>query len=73
MPRLPEPARRALPLVVLLVFATAAMALGVLLGRGREEPTLQGRRLRVTTLNVGMGEASWVRTDVAEAPLPPPR
>lgn len=62
MSRLPAPARRVLPLVVLLVVATAAMTLGILLGRGRDLPVFQERRLRVVALNVGMGEASWVRT-----------
>jgi competence protein ComEC len=55
-----ESAKRLLPLALLLIAATGAMLAGFLLGR-RPAPA-PSRRLEVTVVNVGHGEASWVRT-----------
>lgn len=53
--------RRLLPLFGLILFATLAMRLGFLLGRPRPTPAKAGQ-LEVTVLNVGQGEASYIRT-----------
>lgn len=52
--------RRLLPLLVLIVCATGAMFLGFQLG-SRPLPSSSGR-LDVTVVNVGQGEAAWIRT-----------
>lgn len=52
--------RRLVPLLALLAFAVAAMLTGFLLGRRPPPPPV--RRLEVTVVDVGHGEASWIRT-----------
>gem|GEM_PF-2924674 len=52
---------RIAPVFALLIVATAAMLLGFRLGAMRRTPQRPGY-LRVAVLNVGHGEASWVRT-----------
>ena len=55
--------RAALPFVGLIAFALAALYLGTRLARRRvSPPTPGGTRLEVTVLNVGQGEASFVKT-----------
>nr|CAA9299361.1 hypothetical protein AVDCRST_MAG63-5060 [uncultured Armatimonadetes bacterium] len=52
--------RRLLPLLAVIFVATSAMLVGFLLGRRPARPPAQ--RLDVTVVNVGNGEAAWLRT-----------
>ncbi len=57
---IPAVVRRLFPLLVMSLLATGAMLAGFLLGSRPLPPPV--RRLDVTVVNVGNGEASWIRT-----------
>lgn len=54
--------RSALPVLALISVALLALTLGVTLRHRRPTPLLPPDRLTVAVLNVGQGEASWIRT-----------
>ncbi|MBC8103259.1 MAG: hypothetical protein H7Z41_11785 [Cytophagales bacterium] len=54
--------RFALPAFALLVLALAAALLGFGLGEYRGKRAVASKQLQVTVVNVGHGEAAWVRT-----------
>ncbi len=64
--RLPVPPGTRVRVVVLAVTAAilgaAAFLIGLLLGRPAPQPTFPPEALVVTVVNVGQGEASWIRT-----------
>ena len=48
--------------LVTLFFAVIAVVVGYGLGKYREQTAVSSKRLQVTVVNVGHGEAAWIRT-----------
>ena len=58
----PLPRRLLFGAVTVLVLAALELLIGFGLGKYRERTSVASKRLQVTVLNVGHGEAAWIRT-----------